>query len=581
MAPESDGSNAYVIGVDFGTLSGRAVVVRVSDGAELGSSTYEYPHAVIERNLPGSTTRLPPDWALQVPSDYVDVLRNAVPAALSEAGVDAAEVIGIGTDFTACTMIPTTADGTPLCEQPQFEQEPHAYVKLWKHHAAQSHADRINELARQRSEAWLPRYGGLISSEWEFAKGLELLEEAPEVYTSMEFFVEAADWIVWQLCGEYVRNACTAGYKGIYQDGSYPSPDFLAELNPAFETFVEDKLARRIAQLGERAGGLSAQAAEWTGLPEGIAVAVGNVDAHVTAPAARAVDPGQMVGIMGTSTCHVMSSDSLSEVQGMCGVVDGGIVSGLWGYEAGQSGVGDIFNWFVTAGVPGDYHRQAQERGISVHEVLTELAAEQQVGEHGLLALDWHSGNRSVLVDHQLSGLLIGQTLATRPEEIYRALIEATAFGTRTIIEAFRSAGVPVTEFVAAGGLLKNAFLMQIYSDVIGMPLSVIQSSQGPALGSAIHAAVAAGAYPDIRAGAQAMGRSEQAVYQPNPDNVAAYDEMFADYTTLHDYFGRGGNDVMRRLKARRRKAAAAGGAGSGSVDSHEPEVEAAARSSA
>jgi L-ribulokinase len=211
--------------------------------------------------------------------------------------------------------------------------------------------------------------------------------------------------------------------------------------------------------------------------------------------------------------------------------------------------------------------------------VLTELAAEQNVGEHGLLALDWHSGNRSVLVDHQLSGLLVGQTLATRPEEIYRALIEATAFGTRTIIEAFRSAGVPVTEFVAAGGLLKNAFLMQIYADVLGMPLSVIQSSQGPALGSAIHAAVAAGAYPDIRAAAQVMGRSEQAVYQPNPDNVAAYDEMFADYTTLHDYFGRGGDDVMHRLKARRRKAAATGR--SGGPDSHEPEVEAAARSSA
>jgi L-ribulokinase len=342
---------------------------------------------------------------------------------------------------------------------------------------------------------------------------------------------------------------------------------------------VEDKLAQRIAQLGERAGELSAQAAEWTGLPAGIAVAVGNVDAHVTAPAAQAVEPGQMVVIMGTSTCHVMSSDSLSEVPGMCGVVDGGVVNGLWGYEAGQSGVGDIFNWFVTSGVPGDYHRQAQERGISVHEVLTELAAEQNVGEHGLLALDWHSGNRSVLVDHQLSGLLVGQTLATRPEEIYRALIEATAFGTRTIIEAFRSAGVPVTEFVAAGGLLKNAFLMQIYADVLGMPLSVIQSSQGPALGSAIHAAVAAGAYPDIRAAAQVMGRSEQAVYQPNPDNVAAYDEMFADYTTLHDYFGRGGDDVMHRLKARRRKAAATGR--SGGPDSHEPEVEAAARSSA
>ena len=578
MAPSvSDPANAYVVGVDFGTLSGRAVVVRVSDGAELGGATSDYRHGVIDRTLPGSGTRLPPEWALQVPSDYVDVLRIAVPAAVEAAGVDARDVIGIATDFTACTMIPTTADGTPLCELRELAGEPHAYVKLWKHHAAQPHADRINDLARRRQEAWLPRYGGLISSEWEFAKGLQLLEESPQTYAAMDCFVEAADWIVWQLCGTYVRNACTAGYKGIYQDGTYPSPDFLAALNPAFESFVEDKLAQRIAQLGERAGGLTAQAAAWTGLPEGIAVAVGNVDAHVTSPAAQAVEPGQMVAIMGTSTCHVMSSESLREVPGMCGVVDGGIVAGLWGYEAGQSGVGDIFNWFVTSGVPADYDRRATERGVSVHDVLTELAAEQQVGEHGLLALDWHSGNRSVLVDHELSGLLVGQTLATRPEDVYRALIEATAFGTRTIIEAFRSAGVPVTELVVAGGLLKNAFLMQVYADVTAMPLSVISSAQGPALGSAIHAAVAAGAYPDVTAAAQAMGRSEQAVYTPDPANVAAYDELFADYTALHDYFGRGGSDVMRRLKARRREVAARAAA----VSPHQPEVEAAARASA
>jgi L-ribulokinase len=477
-------------------------------------------------------------------------------------------------------MVPTTTDGTPLCELPEHAGEPHAYVKLWKHHAAQPHADRINDLARRRQEAWLPRYGGLISSEWEFAKGLQLLEESPQTYAAMDFFVEAADWIVWQLCGTYVRNACTAGYKGIYQDGAYPSPDFLAALNPAFEGFVEEKLAQRIGQLGERAGGLTAQAAGWTGLPEGIAVAVGNVDAHVTSPAARAVEPGQMVAIMGTSTCHVVSSESLREVPGMCGVVDGGIVRGLWGYEAGQSGVGDIFNWFVTSGVPADYHRTAAERGVSVHDVLTDLAASQQVGEHGLLALDWHSGNRSVLVDHELSGLLVGQTLATRPEDVYRALIEATAFGTRTIMEAFRSAGVPVTELIVAGGLLKNAFLMQVYADVTGMPLSVISSSQGPALGSAIHAAVAAGVYPDVRAAAQAMGRAERAVYSPDPVAVAAYDQLFADYTALHDYFGRGGNDVMRRLKARRRDVAARV-KGAAAADPHQPEVEAAARASA
>ncbi len=557
MPPKTESPDVVVVGVDFGTLSGRALVVRLRDGAELGSAVHDYRHGVADRTLPGTGAPLPPEWALQVPSDYVDVLREAVPAAIAAAGVDPAVVIGIGTDFTACTMIPVTADGVPLCELPEFAANPHAYVKLWKHHAAQGQADRINELAAKRKEPWLARYGGLISSEWEFAKGLQILDEAPEVYAATDRFVEAADWIIWQLTGRYVRNACTAGYKGIYQDGGYPSAEFLRELSPGFERFVADKLEQEIGRLGDRAGGLTAQAAEWTGLPEGTAVAVGNVDAHVTAPAARAVEPGQMVAIMGTSTCHVMSGNVLREVPGMCGVVDGGIVSGLWGYEAGQSGVGDIFAWFARTGVPAGYEAAAEQRGVSAHEHLTELAAQQAVGEHGLVALDWHSGNRSVLVDHELSGAILGQTLATRPEEIYRALIEATAFGTRMIIETFTASGIPVSELIVAGGLLQNRLLMQIYADVTGLPLSVIGSDQGPALGSAVHAAVAAGAYPDIRAAATAMGSVNRDAYQPIPANAAAYDLLYDEYRELHDYFGRGANDVMHRLKAMRRAARA------------------------
>ena len=571
-------STAAVVGVDFGTLSGRAVVVRVSDGEELGSAVHPYPHAVVDRVLPDGRTMLPPEWALQVPGDYVDVLRTAVPEAVRAAGIDPSDVIGIATDFTACTILPTVADGMPLCELAQYASDPHAYVKLWKHHAAQPHADRINELARERGEAWLARYGGLISSEWEFAKGLQLLEEAPEVYEAMDHFVEAADWIVWQLCGTYVRNACTAGYKGIYQDGTYPSPDFLSALNPAFSGFVTDKIGQPIAQLGERAGGLSAQAAGWTGLSEGIAVAVGNVDAHVTAPAAGAVEPGQMVAIMGTSTCHVMSGETLRQVPGMAGVVDGGIVPGLWGYEAGQSGVGDIFHWFVANCVPEEYEKAARQNGQDLHEHLTELASRQRVGEHGLVGLDWHSGNRSVLVDHELSGVMVGQTLATRPEEMYRALLEATAFGTRAIIETFRAAGVPVNELIIAGGLLKNPFLMQIYADVTKMPLSTISSSEGPAVGSAIHAAVAAGAHPDVHAAAEAMGRVHRNMYRPIPENAAAYDQLFEEYRLLHDYFGRGANDVMHRLKERRRavhlERVVAGGDGA----TEREEIEAGAR---
>jgi len=550
-------SDQYVVGIDYGTLSGRAVVVRVSDGEELGTGVHDYTHAVMDTVLAATGAALSPEWALQTPSDYVDVLKNAVPTALAEAGIDPAHVIGIATDFTACTMVPVLADGTPLNELPEYADRPHAYVKLWKHHAAQAQADRINSLAAERNESWLSRYGGLISSEWEFAKGLQLLEEDPELYARMDHWVEAADWIVWQLCGRYVRNACTAGYKGILQDGQYPSRDFLAALNPDFAGFAEEKVAHELGELGQAAGTLTAEAATWTGLPEGIAVAVGNVDAHVTAPAARATQPGQMLAIMGTSTCHVMNSDALADVPGMCGVVDGGIVAGLYGYEAGQSGVGDIFAWFVENQVPQSYATRAAAAGQSIHELLTELSAAQPVGGHGLVALDWHGGNRSVLVDAELSGVVFGTTLATRPEEIYRALLEATAFGTRTIVETFGAHNVPVTEFIVAGGLLRNPVLMQIYSDVLRMPVSTIASEQGPALGSAIHAAVAAGAYPSVLDAGEAMGRVNVATYTPDAASADAYDELYAEYRLLHDYFGRGGNDVMHRLKKIRREALA------------------------
>tara|TARA_B110000503_G_scaffold7355_1_gene9970 strand:- start:45 stop:1709 length:1665 start_codon:yes stop_codon:yes gene_type:complete len=545
----------FVIGVDYGSLSGRAVVVRVSDGQELGTAVLDYPNAVMDTVLNSTGQKLAPDWALQNPNDYIAVLKRAVPEAIKKAKIDPQNVVGIATDFTACTMIPVKIDGTPLSDIDEFSGNPHAYVKLWRHHAAQPHADRINDMARERSEYWLIRYGGQISSEWELAKGLQILEEAPEVYSAMDKFVEAADWIVWRLCGKYVRNACTAGYKGNLQDGEYPSKEFFAALNPGFADFAEDKLAHEIGQLGDAAGTLTAEAAAWTGLPIGIAVAVGNVDAHVTAPAAKATGPGQMVAIMGTSTCHVMSSNHQSEVPGMCGVVDGGIISGLFGYEAGQSGVGDIFAWYVNNQVPARYFVEAAQKDLGIHEYLTDLAQAQEVGEHGLVALDWHSGNRSVLVDHELSGILIGATLATKAEDGYRALLEATAFGTRKIVETFREAGVDVEEYIVAGGLIKNHFLMQLYSDVTRLPLSVLESEQGPALGSAIHAAVAAGSYANVRDAAEAMGRVSKSLYKPNEVQAAKYDRLYAEYEILHDYFGRGANDAMKRLKAMRREA--------------------------
>jgi L-ribulokinase len=550
----------YCIGVDFGTASGRATVVDVTTGAVLATAVYEYENGVLDEHLPApdADVRLGPDWALQDPQDYLRTFQIAVRSALAQSGVDPAHVIGIGTDFTACTMLPTTADGTPLCAIPEFRRRPHAWVKLWKHHAAQPQADRINALARERGEPWLTRYGSKISSEWFYAKALQILDEAPDLYAAADRFIEAADWVIWQLTGVETRNNCTAGYKAIWsKSDGFPPADYFAALDPRFEHVVDEKMSRRISLIGQRAGTLTAQAAEWTGLRPGTVVAVGNVDAHVSVPAATVTGPGTMVAIMGTSTCHMVLGRDQASVEGMCGVVEDGIVPGLFGYEAGQSGVGDVFGWFVENAVPPEYHERARAAGTSVHQVLETEAALLRPGESGLIALDWWNGNRSVLVDVDLTGLLIGATLATKAPEIYRALIEATAFGTRVIIDAFEANGVAVNEVVAAGGLPdRNKLLMQLYADITNRVFRVPASSQTPALGSAMFAAVAAGSelggYDTIVEAASRMARLRAESYHPDPAHRAVYDELYRDYCTLHDYFGRGQNDVMKRLKALR-----------------------------
>lgn len=539
----------YTIGVDFGTLSGRALLVDTRDGSEVATAVFDYPHGVMDEHLPSGKS-LPPEWALQHPQDYLDVFTHTIPAVLKASGINPQEVVGIGIDFTASSPMPVKADGTPLCFLPTHQDEPHAYVKLWKHHAGQAQADRINEVARQRGETWLKRYGGKYSSEWFFSKLLQILDENPAVYNEIDVFIECADWVIWQLTGVLTRNTCTAGYKMLVQDGKYPSPDYFEALHPAFKQVIAEKVSGEFAPLGGKAGELTEKMAAQLGLPAGIAVAVGNVDAHVTAPAVKATQSGVMVMIMGTSTCHIMSGDSLQVVDGMCGVVDGGIIDGLYGYEAGQSGVGDIFGWFVDHAVPSEYDDAAKAAGINVHDYLEREATKQKVGEHGLIALDWWNGNRSTLVDVDLSGVLVGATLATRAPDIYRALIESTAFGTREIIEAFESHGVAVKELVAAGGLPeKNALLRQIYADVTGRTLKLAGSAQAPALGSAMHAAVAAGVYPNIHAAAEKMGKLKAEVVSPIPENQAIYDQLYAEYKALYDYFGRGANDVMKRLK--------------------------------
>ncbi len=546
----------YTIGVDFGTESGRAVLVDVANGCEVATAVYSYSNGVIDDYLPDNGPRLEPDWALQDPQDYIRTFQKAIPEVLLKANVNPADVIGIGIDFTACTMLPVKADGTPLCNLPEYRQRPHAWVKLWKHHAAQPEADQINATATRMGEPWLERYGGKISSEWFFAKTLQIANEDPDIYDAADRLLEAADWVVWQLTGVETRNSCTAGYKAIWSKSEgFPRREFFSALNPRLADVVDEKMTREITPIGRCAGELTRQAASWTGLLAGTPVAVANVDAHVAVPAATVTEPGRMVMIMGTSTCDMVLGTEEHIVPGMCGYVEDGIIPGYFGYEAGQSCVGDHFAWFVDNCVPPAYWQEAAQRGVDIHQLLEEKAGRLKAGESGLLALDWWNGNRSVLVDVDLTGLLIGATLATRPEEIYRALIEATAYGKRIIIETFQQNGVPIHELVACGGLPeKNKLLMQIYADVTGLPIRISASKQTPALGSAMFGAVAAGkaagGYDSIYEAAQVMAHLKDEVYTAIPESQAVYDKLYAEYLLLHDYFGRGANDVMKRLKA-------------------------------
>lgn len=546
----------YLVGVDFGTLSGRAVVVRASDGQQVGTAVTEYKHGVMDRTLDaGDGQKLPPEFALHNPGDYVDVLGDAIPNAIKDAGIDKDDIVGVGIDATSATVFVTDEDGKPLSEYEEFKNEPHAYVKLWKHHGGQDQADRIIALAKERGEDWLERYGGILSSEMLFPKVLETYEKAPEVYEKAAYFVNLLDWITWKLTGELSFAASDSGYKRMLTDGEYPSKEFNEALAPGFGDVFETKMNAPIKQLGEKVGGVTEEMAELTGLPAGVAVAAGNIDAHVVVAGANAVKPGQMTAIIGTSGCYVINNEDYKPVPGVFGNVEGGAVPKLWGIEGGQTAVGDVFAWFERNGVPESYEKEAREANKSILDYLMDKAFEQQIGEHGLVALDWFNGNRSILSDARLSGGIIGLTLQTTPDEIYRALMEATVFGIRVIIENFEEHGVPVTEIVAAGGLLKNEHFMQLLADITRRPVSISEAEQTGALGSAIFASVAAGVYDDVYEAAEKMSQVREQAYEPNEDASARYDELFAIYKQLHDYFGREETGLMYKLKDIRAKA--------------------------
>jgi len=546
----------YVVGIDFGTESGRAVLIDIATGQEVASAVSIYAHGVIDEQLPGTDIILEPDWAAQDPNDYLVVLQQTLSAIVKQSGVDPADIIGIGLDFTSSTIMPTLSDGTPLCFLPQWRTNPHAWVKLWKHHAAQPEANKMTEIAHDLDYTFLDRYGGKVSSEWFFPKLWQILDEAPDVYEAADRIIEAGDWLVWQLIGQEKRSASMAGYKAFWSKREgYPPNEYFKALDPRLEHVIDEKMSRDLYPLGARLGGLTEQAAVWTGLKAGTIVTTVHIDAHMSAVAAAITEkPGRMVIIMGTSNCHHILGNEERVIPGICGYVEDGVVAGFLGYEAGQTSMGDQFAWFVKNCVPAAYEQEARARGLSTHKLLEEKATRLKPGESGLIALDWWNGNRSVLVDMDLTGMLLGATLATKPEEIYRALLESTAYGTRGIIEHFETYEVPVNDIVAIGGLPgRNKLLMQIFADVTGRSLNVAGTEQGGALAAAMHAAVAVGpemgGYESIAEATKHMTRLSDQVYRPLPEHKQVYDQLYAEYLTLHDYFGRGGNDVMKRLK--------------------------------
>ena len=547
----------YALGVDYGTLSMRAVLVDVATGEEAATKICRYTHGVIDSVLPDTNIKLTEGTALQHPQDWLECL-GIIKELLKEHSVSPDDVVGVGIDFTACTVLPVDKDLTPLCLLDEFKNEPHAYPKLWKHHASSKEANRLNEVARARGEAFLPRYGGAISPEWAIPKIWQILNEAPNIYETMDKFIEGADWLVAQLTGAVKRNSCTAGYKGIWHKREgFPSQSFFKALDPRLEHVIKQKFDEDIYPLGTRAGGISKEVASITGLNEGTAVAVGNIDAHAALPAVGVTKPGQYLMIMGTSTCNMLLSEDEVMVEGMCGVVEDGIIPGFYGYESGQSCVGDHFQWFVETCVSSEYYDEAAEKGVSIHQLLSDKADDFRVGESGLIALDWWNGNRSTLVDMDLTGLVMGMTLSTKPEAIYRALIEATAYGAYYIVKAFQDSGVPVNEVFACGGIAqKNKLLMQIYADVFNMPIKVTSSEQTVAVGSAMFGAVAAGTaaggYGTIAEAAECMAATRYTTYTPIPENVAVYKRLFDEYKKLYAYFGKE-NHVMKTLKEMKR----------------------------
>jgi L-ribulokinase len=522
--------NRLVLGLDFGTESVRALLVDLR-GREAGSAVVRYRHGQILEHLPGAARKLPRDFALQHPDDWLQASAKATRMALRKAGAARDDVIGIGVDFTSCTMLPCYDDGTPLCLDPRWHNEPYAWPKLWKHHGAKSQAERLTTIARERGERWLAGYGGTIGLEWFFPKVLETLEEAPAAYRATSIWIEAGDWLVWQLVGgdgtEISRSTCQAGYKGLWSsEGGFPSNEFLAAAHAKLPLAVLEKMPGSIVAPGESAGTLSAQMGRKFGLREGIPVSVAIIDAHAGVPGAGAAEPDTLVMVMGTSSCHMLCSEVNRPVAGVAGIVKDGILPGFYGYETGQAAVGDAFDWARRL-VGAKNFKELSERAFAI-----------QRGADGVRCVDWFNGCRTPLMDGKLSGSFHGLTLAHRSEHLIRSVLEASACGLRWIVDTLRVGGVPVRRFIATGGLPHhNPQFVQLCADVLGEPISIHPCQHGPALGAAIFGAMAAGkkstGFSSIESAVKAMALPRGQSMQTLRPAKRGYDGVYADYRRL------------------------------------------------
>ena len=548
------GKKKYTIGIDFGANSVTALLVDVSNGKEIALSKYSYPNGVITDSLPNNEIQLEEGWALQHPKDYINALKRTVPKLLEEGEVEPSQIIGIGTAFVGSTLIPTKADGTPLALIEDHADEPHAWPKHYQHRAAQEKAQQLTRLAVDRFETFLDRYGGKINSDWFFPKVWELFDDSSSVYNAADRLIEASDWIVWQLTGVESRNICAAGYKALWSKSEgFPLETFFSAMDPDLSNIIEDKMKREITPLGEQVGELTEEAAKWMNLEPGIPVAAGVLSNHAAVPAATVDEPGKMAINLGSEYFHTILSKKEYRVPGMCGLVEDGVIPGLFAYEACQAGGSEHFSWFINNSLPETCMKEAREKNISIAQLMEDKAAALKPAESGLVALDWWAGNRSILVDRELSGLILGFSLKTKPEEVYRAILEATAFGTRKIFETFIASGVPINEIIVAGGeSISNKLLLNILANVTRTEIKIAKSQNPSALGAAMYGAVAAGesrgGYASIQDASRKMAQLSSKTYVPNNNDKKTYNRLYSEYTLLHDYFGYGHNNAMKRL---------------------------------